>query len=168
MLTWYDRLVEKLDPLHERTVILRCLYDTIYYSDIAMDDNRRVDAISYRHSVTDEEYDSPANCLEVLYVLSRKCEKILYDPSKGSEESQQVEFFWLMIENLGLIEYSDDDIKRNPEMVDEINRSIDKWLKRRFRRDGYGSPFFIPGERNMNNIELWQAATRWLTFVQGR
>lgn len=99
-----------------------------------------------------EEYlfKAPCSILELLIALARRCEdQIMCNPDVGDRSGL---WFWIMITNLGLGEYTDE--RYDPFGIDEI---IEKFVMRQYNRDGSGGNIFIFPDRtqDIRKIDLW-------------
>ena len=129
------------------------LREFVYY--IPRDKNRAMDGVELRHSFIGHDDHitemSPESCsvLEMLVALAIRCENsIMNDPSKGDRTQQ---WFWLMINNLGLGGMMDD-------LYDEKNASmiIDRFIKREYSPNGKGGLFYIKNcDRDLRDVEIW-------------
>ena len=144
----YDKDVsyrKLLSYLHSR--------EFVYY--VPRDKNRVMDGAELRHSFIGHENSiletSPESCsvLEMMVALSIRCENsIMNDPSKGDRTQQ---WFWLMINNLGLGGMMDD-------LYDEksVSKIIDRFIKREYSPNGKGGLFYIKNcDRDLRDVEIW-------------
>lgn len=135
------------DNLHQRTFL---------YS-ISKDSNRARDGVDlryrycYQNGIDDIDHVlvGPCTVLEMLVAIAIRCEEtIMDDPSMGDRTGQ---WFWRMINNLGLGGMTDDNF-------DEVcfNDIVDCFLDRRYEPDGRGGLFFVRDcEYDMRNVEIW-------------
>lgn len=144
----YDKDVsyrKLLSYLHSR--------EFVYY--VPRDKNRVMDGAELRHSFIGHDNSiletSPESCsvLEMMVALSIRCENsIMNDPSKGDRTQQ---WFWLMINNLGLGGMMDD-------LYDEksVSKIIDRFIKREYSPNGKGGLFYIKNcDRDLRDVEIW-------------
>ena len=166
---FYDWLVDMVDLYSadhmEYTDLVKYLYTTEFYCSIDMDRNRCKDAtailyLKYLNEMGIEYdpktvYERECSVLEVLIALSFRCERdIMGEP--GSYDDAR--WFWIMIENLGLLEFKNDVF--DEEDVDYI---LQTWLDRDFAYNGNGSIFPIKSpKRDQRQIEIWDQMSDFL------
>lgn len=127
---------------------------------LPMDGNRAEDGISLRYRFGYEEDinyaliacyldNKPCSVLEMMTALSLRCEEnIMQDPEFGNRTE---EWFWSMIESLGLLEMN--DINFDPDLVESI---IFDFMNHNYSRNGKGGLFTIKNIRHdMRNVEIW-------------
>lgn len=141
--------------------LMLALYETTFEWTVEHDENRAFDGEELRDNYESEfgqrcEKSGPCSVLEMLVALASRCEKnIMYDPDYGDRTG---EWFWEMIENLGLNEMDDWWFDYN-----HFQDIIFVFLNRKYDKDGYGGPFFIEGfDRDMRKIELWYQMNYYL------
>lgn len=154
---YFEWLVElvKGEYYHE---LLWALFDIPFHSNNDLDDVRVDHAIELR-----EEYDKryvgriveDITVLEVMVSMAVRCEKaVMSDPSKGD---RTVDWFYMMIDNLGFSRMTDDKFGSVELVI--VDTVIEDWLNRKFKKNGLGSPFPLanPGRRDCRKADLWQA-----------
>ena len=140
--------------------LLRFLHSVDFNYTIEMDGNREEDGIdlryrfgyenSYENTMISSYLDnSPCSVLEMLIALAIRCEEhIMNDPDIGNRTGQ---WFWDMIENLGLRKMTDARFDKN--YADEI---IQRFLDRRYKRNGEGGLFTVEHcRRDLRTVEIW-------------
>lgn len=168
----YDKVVR--GPLRH-TKSYRKLFTYLHGVDfnyiLDMDGNRAEDGVDLRYRFAyEQDVDSrlvasyldnrPCSVLEMMVALAIRCEEdIANDPEIGDRTN---EWFWVMIGNLGL-KYADDicyDEKQTAMIVD-------KFLNRKYARNGKGGLFCIPGiDKDLRSVEIWyQAMWYFDTFL---
>lgn len=144
------------------------LYDAEFVYLISMDANRAEDGIDLRYrfpheraGVEDVEryLSGPCSVLEMLVALSIRCEEnIMDDPRFGDRTGQ---WFWGMINNLGLGAMNDDRFNLN--MVEDI---VEKFLDRDYEPDGTGGLFTIRNcDRDLRTMEIWHQLCYFLDTI---
>lgn len=140
--------------------MLRTLGKTEFYSVIERDDNRAGDGVLLRESFcNDLQYDDdiyriintgPCSVLEMLVALSSRL--------AGIQDTLSIyDIFWIMCGNLGVAK---DDLHIN---LEEMKRSLDIFLNRRYKKDGTGGLFPLKKYKNdQTEIEIWIQANAWL------
>lgn len=145
------------------------LYNHAYVWSIPEDSSRSENGKELRREFVEEigagleEYDSlgyPSNVLEVLVAMSLYCDKDVIDLSENDTN-----VFWIMMENLDLLRYSDQNQRPVEKQIDEINIILEKFLYRKYLRNGSeGGAFPIAGfRRNMVKLPLWQQLMNYLS-----
>lgn len=156
---WLCYIIELNDAPYQNVINL--LHSIEFEWTISHDENRAKDGESLRYDFAqvryghdsivalDELNSAPCSVLEMMVALAIRCEiHIMSDPEYGDRTAQ---WFWLMIENLGLSDMTDD-------IFDEEQAAfiISRFLNRKYKTDGTGGLFAIPGTtRNMRRAEIW-------------
>lgn len=128
--------------------LLIYLHQTEFRYSIRKDGNRAEDGIDLRGRYG-EITDDPCSVLEMMVALAIRCEEeIMDDPKFGNRTGQ---WFWGMINNLGLGSMSDDRFDR--KYVDEV---ITRFLDRDYEPDGKGGLFTVKDcEYDLRDYEIW-------------
>lgn len=168
-LDWMYRLVCEKKRVSYRN-LLNYLHGKEFTYILGLDGNRAEDGIDLRYRFAYEfKYpDSyvasyldtkPCSVLEMLIALSMRCEEhIMDDPDIGNRTGQ---WFWSMIRNLGLIGMTDENFNEH-----HANRIIDRFLNRKYDRDGQGGLFIIPNcNRDLRSVEIWYQMMWYLDTV---
>lgn len=102
--------------------------------------------------------DGPCSILEMMISLSISCEEnIMTD----MEKNRTSEWFWLMIQNLGLDNYDDG---RWDEM--EVERIISDFLSRNYSKDGLGGLFYIKNcSEDLREVPIWYQMNIYLRSI---
>ena len=149
---WLLRFVKADLPEHRRYLkLLDFLDEKPFRYVILMDKNREADGYELRCEYIDETGDiigGPVSCLEVLCALSRRIElEIMGEPGNDCYEK----WFWVMIKNLELDEYTNDNFDQG--FVDE---KIETWLQRKFKTNGKGSIFpTYKTDIDQRGVDMW-------------
>lgn len=135
---------------------------------LPMDENRCADGVDLRYRFGDEHDidgpviascldDRPCSILEMMVALALRVEETdMIDPTVGPKPGK---WFWMMIDNLGLIMM--DDNNYDPEYVNGV---IWNFLNRDFGRNGEGNIIYIPNSPvDMRQTEIWYQMARYLT-----
>lgn len=135
------------------------LHNTEFVYYIRKDQNRAADGIDLRQRFSldsgfDANYlasylDGPCSVLEMIFALALKCEETIMDnPRKGNRTKQ---WFWGMINNLGLGAMDDDNFDR-----EYVADSIDTFLSRHYEPNGRGGLFTIRDcDEDLRTVEIW-------------
>ena len=150
--------------------LLHYLFNKEFYPIIDMDDNRAGDGIelryrfAYQHmhsyAMIDEYFDDkPCSILEMMAALVlRIVENIVDDPDNGAPSG---EWFWDMIDNLGLGNLSDS--VWDEEYADEV---INRFLNREYEPTGEGGLFTVKHCRqDMRDVEIWYQMCWYLDYI---
>lgn len=137
--------------------LLKHLHNIEFTWFIPKDDNRADDGIKLRRRfalVNDDEELSdyiygPCSVLEMMIALAIRCEESIMDEVGLGERTGQ--WFWGMVNNLGLSPMSDSKFKVN--VVDDI---IARFLNREYEPDGRGGLFTIKHcDEDLRTVEIW-------------
>lgn len=154
-LEWLSAMVISDESLRDSyQKVLEELYLKQFRWTIPTDINRAEDGEVLRDIYRDEmglpaNASGPCSVLEMMAALALRCEnELMYDPDEGNRIDI---WFWDMFENLGLNRLDDwhfDSV--------EFDKIMDRFLDRKYDKDGYGGLFFIEGfGRDMRKIEIW-------------
>lgn len=168
---WMCQLVSDKQYIGDRSYrkLLSKLHNIPFTYTIDMDGNRAADGIDLRYRFgyerNYEDYiiasfldDKPCSVLEMIVALALRCETIMEDPDYGDRTG---EWFWGMIESLGL-EFMD-DTSFNRDYVDDV---IDIFLSRDYGRDGRGGLFTIKHpKRDLRTVEIWYQMNWYLDSI---
>lgn len=135
---WYE-----IDAYDYKDLLFK-LHNITFTWLIGFDSNRAAKGISLRYE-WNRSFDGnnePCSVLEMLIALARDWEhELTYDFKKGDRSAM---WFWVMIENLGLLDGG------------EIEEKVSVWLNREFDKSGNGSPFPLKRpHRDQRKIQIW-------------
>lgn len=169
---YFEWLIESIDPEHKIGDFYRPVYEILYSTDFRWfkkysdDENRAKDGIYLRNDFKDSSrkfrddlrkefsaidydggdvqkehwyYAKPASCMEVLISIGRRIE---YNYLAIPGEENVPKWFWIFVTNLGL--------GVNNRMISNqnyIHHRIQKWLNRRYERNGEGGIFVTNSSR---------------------
>lgn len=162
---WIVRLVcgDNMRKRRRYSKLLAYLHERPFLYSLEMDENRARDGIDLRYRYASEmgtydvsRSDQPCSVLEMMAALAIRCEEhIMSNPDIGDRTG---EWFFAMIENLGLIDETNDQFNiRYVEMV------IDRLIRREYEPDGRGGLFTVPNSRyDMRDTEIWYQAMWYL------
>ena len=150
--------------------LLCYLHGIEYEYHICMDENRAIDGIDLRYrfgcecgcdtaTVLRTFENQPCSILEMLIALSIRCEEhIMDDPDIGNRTGQ---WFWNMIENLGLGSMRDSKFDR-----DYSETVIARFLNQKYEPNGKGGLFTVRRcNRDLRSIEIWYQMCWYLDEV---
>ena len=136
----------------------------VWSMDIPNDENRAEDGKAIRYEYVDEiddymtkdDMEAPASVLEVVVALARRIDDEIGKPG----ENNPAPWFWMMIDNLGLMRCQDWCCNK-----DYVDQQLDIWLLRKFTAHGIGSPFPCPTlSHNQKKQEIWHQMTDWINI----
>lgn len=146
-----DRIDDGSGRTEEYEELLWYLYERDFTWIIDMDENRAAYGLDLRYEFDPGYFtgNKPCSVLEMMIALAYNWEhNITYDHHLGDRTPV---WFWTMVENLGLL-----DVDEDPSFGYECEKIVDNWLRRRFRPDGFGSPFPLKRPmRDQRKIEIW-------------
>lgn len=149
-------------------ILAEALWDIDYYWILDMDETRAKSVETLRYRYINEggrpRYTGKASVLEVLVMMAESMYDLL-DELDG--EDQRPIYFWEMIDNLGLIGYSDRFFKeigdKRPIFERRIVKKVRIWLDRAFEYDGKGSIFpLMEPKEDQRNVDLWYQMQAYL------
>lgn len=132
--------------------MLNILHNMDFYSLIPNDDNRGEDGKQIR----DEFHLSVniRNCtvLEMLIGLSIRLE---FETAQSQWEKTVAEWFWILIDNLGLTIF-DDDMYKSMKPRGEIEEIVQRLLDRKYEKNGNGGLFPLKyPKKDQRKVEIW-------------
>ena len=150
--------------------LLSYLHDRDFVYSIELDGNRAEDGIDLRYRFAYEyDYDDslidnclgdkPCSVLEMMIALAIRCEEhIMDDPDIGD---RTVQWFWNMIDNLGLDSMSDSCFNRPCTEV-----IVDRFLNREYDDDGKGGLFTVERcAHDLRTVEIWYQMCWYLDTI---
>lgn len=147
--------------LPQYSLMLSELYNIEFFTVVENDSNRVTDAemliysyaLEYSLDVYPSVRDIKASVLEVIVALGKRCEDDIMSNSEDGDRTS--EWVTMMLDNLGLLEYSDEEWQS--DFSNCIRIIINKFLNRTYHKDGTnGGMFPIPGiNKNMRKTDLW-------------
>lgn len=153
------------------------LFETLYsrefdYSNMRrMDENRYSDGVSLRRrylydngdvdSYLFNSYakDAPCSILEMMAALAVRCEESMMTNTEYGDRTAQ--WFWYMINSLGLGQYSDDAYDET-----EVNDIINCFLDCNYEADGHGGLFIVNNApRDLRTVDIWTQMNWYLATI---
>lgn len=169
---WMLQLVCDGEHVNERDYykLFSLMHGLDYIWSLPMDGNRAADGVSlryrfgYEHGIDQRiiasELDyKPCSVLEMLIALVVRCEEnIMVDLEVGNRFGR---WFWMIMENLGLDEMTDDDF--DFELAHYI---LCRMMARDYEPDGKYGPIYIPGcDDDLRSIDIWGQMMRYLSTI---
>ena len=157
---YFEWMSQFVSNANRYRALLQYLHSVDFTYTIPLDGNRAEDGVELRYRFGHEHGydspfiasyldDSPCSILEMMVALAIRCEEhIMGDPEIGDRTGQ---WFWEMIENLGLASMRDD--RFDETYVDDV---IDRFLNREYERNGKGGLFVVSNcNRDLRSMEIW-------------
>lgn len=166
---YYEWLIEQVNSQisETHTMLLDKLHNIPFTWKIRMDENRANDGMNLRYiyleeaGIVDESIDNEyfssygydCSVLEMLIALTRRFSKDVV----GESFMTCADYFWVIIENLDLIRYTDKHFDE-----DEVDDKIYIFLNRLYNKDGEGGAFPLNETKsNQRNVEIWYQMCEW-------
>jgi len=147
------------NPIHTHWNLLRLIYRKEFFWSIPNDDNRLEDGRELRHEFVEEKEIDPdpdwmnmgCSMLEMLVALARRLSFETGQPVRN--------WFWEFIQNLDLIDLTDDMII--PESV--VDDTLETVIWRTYNYNGQGGlfPLNYP-EEDQRLVEIWYQQSAYL------
>lgn len=162
-----------LEKFKNYTRLFEELHNLWFYWSIDRDENRAGDGEELRDNydiplyitcgaedLVDAFMNRQCSVLEALIGLAiRVDEEYLGDPMEPHPE----EFFWEMIKNLGLSEYTNRRFD-----LELVRKRVAIWLDRHFTKNGLGSPFPVYNDdRDQRDLEIWDQMNSYINEKYG-
>ena len=166
---YFEWLYRKTLDKHHRNFrkLLYLLHEIEFRYSIDMDCNRYDDGVDLRYRFACEigdrdavDYlDGPCTVLEMLVALSIRCEEsIMDDPEIGDRTAY---WFWLMLDNIGIGYMSNNLFNKDLAM-----RKIDRFLDRKYKRNGEGGLFILDNPKvDMRDVQIWYQMCLYLDTI---
>lgn len=163
---YFTYLVDKFLPgFGDYGFLIYALYNKEFYSSVFMDSNREADGLELRNDYFEEsetpiEYKIPFNnilararVLEVLIGLCIRAQTCI-DIHNGINRGI---FFRIMLENLGLKEFTNEYVVKSGDAVEEIDFILNRFLDRKYNPDGTNGGLFPLryAKKDLRELELW-------------
>lgn len=164
---WLISLVTKTPEEYRRyRFVLEELWKE-FYTIIDDDENRVGDGLdvrlfyynNIRGPINNLEELGRSRCLEVLIGISKRCAfEVYYLP----EAKEFPDFFWELLDNLGLTEYSIDKWSGTRVFL-EVDEILTRWLDRSYSYNGVGGIFPMDNvEEDQRKVPIWYQMQRYL------
>lgn len=169
-LRWlYDQVasLEMRSPEKTYWNLLRALFTTEFVWLVPNDDNRLEDGRDLRYEFI-SAYDIPnpepewmsigCSMLEMLLGLSRR---LAFEDERAASPS---DWFWHMVENLGLGGFNDRYFNgQNEKQREYVEHVLNTVVWRQYRKDGYGGLFPLRHpQEDQRKVELWYQLSCYL------
>lgn len=157
--------VERMDRSY--WLLAKDLWSTEFYSLVPHDENRAMDGLALREEYLDVtnypryvHIEGECTVLEMLVALARRIDFEMSDPYV--ERDSSVHWFWEMIDNLGLSEFTDENYVDLNGIV-EVEIILARFLERAYRRNGSGGLFpLMRSSSDQRKVEIWYQMNEYL------
>jgi len=153
--------VDDNNPSRSYWRLLKHLYIKEFVWIIPNDDNRAEDGRFLKLDFLDEEhidnvdpgwFEVPSSMFELLIGLSRRLSFV-------ADGGEPFDWFWQLMENLGLEKYNDNTVI--PEK--EVDGILDEVIWRTYKRNGSGGLFPLrKATEDQRDVELWYQLSAYL------
>ena len=163
---YFDWLCDRIDYIPgvdgEYDILLGTLHSVPFTWSVSHDENRAADGLNLREMFMDDEdwhseplIGEPCSVLEMMIGLAIRIENdIMWD----GETDRTHEWFWIMVANLGLDRYDNDNYSS-----EDVNYIVDKMLRRTYEKNGEGGCFPLACcFRDQRKVELWNQMQSFL------
>lgn len=149
------------NPARSYSLLAEQLHNTEFTWSVPNDDNRLEDGVDLREEFLEfiqAERDrrwlrQNASMLEVLIALSRRAE--------FESTHEAYDWFWRMVSNIGLRDYTDDVY--DERVHDHVEDVIADVIERRYDSNGHGGLFPLHDpETDQRRVELWFQMSSYL------
>ncbi len=145
------------------------LYSTPFKYFVPRDDNRALDGLDLREQFLDETGADPdldwmdldCSVLEMLIALAKRA---YFLTDEGVLPGGLEAWYGLFLENLGLIEYTDEKLRRDFQSdLEVIDRTITEFNNRTYKKNGQGGLFPLKRpDSDQTKVELWYQLNAYL------
>lgn len=153
------------DPTRTYWRILRQLYTKEFVWVVPNDDNRIADGTDLRYEFVDESELTDVDLnwirlgcsmLELLIGLSRRL--------SFEADGEPREWFWELMQNLGLHKYDDKRYSNKPETAEKVTDTVlDRVIWRNYQPDGQGGLFPLKRtDKDQRDVELWYQLSEYV------
>lgn len=169
--SYFDFLWNLVGRKKEYGRLLLYLHETEFYSLVPNDDNRGVDGEQLRNHYFDEVGatsppslpkdipDGPCTVLEMIIGVAFRLE---FELLGGQYERPAADWFWVLIDNLGLTGYTDQKMGYGIYIL-EVKAAVECLLERRYLEDGDGGLFPLKRPRkDQRRVEIWYQMSAWV------
>lgn len=165
--SYFGYLCSIVGRTYEYGELLSYLNSVLFYSLVPNDDNRGADGEQLRDRYLDEVGpswapslpNSPCTVLEMLIGVAFRLE---FELLGGRFERSAGEWFWVLIDNLGL-EWCDNLALERLGEAEKMAQIVENLLERRYSEDGEGGLFPLKSPRkDQRRVEIWYQMSAWV------
>lgn len=165
---WLCELVKVEQEDRSYWLLAKDLHRMPFYSLVPHDENRAMDGVTLR-----EDYLEMVNCpkyvqldlgectmLEMIVALAQRINYETEDTHRDVDRTAM--WFWEMIGNLGLGDFTDENYVQENGMV-EVDDILEKLVERNYRRSGKGGLFPLKWPKgDQRKTEIWYQMNAYL------
>jgi hypothetical protein len=164
---YFEFLCNIVGRIDRYNKLLEELYLVEFYPLIPHDDNRGEDGKQLREKFMDEEGQQalsqsdlgPCSLLEMLIGLSFR---LVFETEQSRWEKNPREWFWILIDNLGL-QWCDDLMFERLECREELDIKVKNFLDRQYKSDGEGGLFPLKNpKKDQRRVEIWYQMSAYI------
>lgn len=165
---YFDFLCSVVGRSQEYSILLDELHRIEYYALIPNDDNRGRDGEQLRQLFLDDNGHGgrgylprgAATVFEMLIGLSYRLE---FESMESRWEKSPGEWFWVLIDNLGLTDCTDEMIISGSRTRTDVQDTVKRMLAREYGPDGNGSLFPMKKpQKDLRRVEIWYQMSAWI------
>jgi hypothetical protein len=165
---YFQFLFNIVGNYHRYELLLRQLFATEFYPLIPNDDNRCVDGLQTRDLFYMEKgqhalsllAEAPCNVFEMLIGVAMRLE---FELAQSKFEKPFSEWFWVLIDNLGLTWATNIEIQSYKAGSDRVKQIVSRLLDRQYESDGEGGLFPLKySENDQRTVEIWYQMSEWV------
>lgn len=167
---WLCEIINVDQDVSSWWLLMNNLHHTEFYALIPHDENRALDGLTLREEYLNDircpkyvELNGECSVLEMMIALAKRMEYATFDPYSSNGVQRGTSYwFWEMIRNLGLLEYSDDEYMELGG-IDDVSIRVRNFLNRAYEFDGDGGlfPLRCPNQ-DQRDIEIWAQMNAYL------
>lgn len=155
----YSRVgtLENQNRATSRFCLARQMFETRFVWSIDMDENRAFDGLALRRGFTSSR--EPCSVFEVVLALSNH----LSFETSFSSQMETSDWFWRLVDNLGLFGYTDEVYFGNDQAHLEVHDILERFLNRGYEPSGRGGLFPLNSNSgDQRTVELWYQMSSYL------
>lgn len=145
---YLEGIICNSDLINCYSTLLDILYRIDFRWSVHNDDNRISDAMELRYNyqadcnISNDDMEEllliPCSIIEVICGLAIRMDDFMRDPEGGAHIDR---WFWELISNLGLIDFTDDAFKKGAWSLDDVRKITDIFMDRTYDELGRGGLF---------------------------
>jgi hypothetical protein len=164
---YFDFLCNIVGKAREYSLLLGDLHGMEFYSLIPNDDNRGEDGLQLRRQFLDEVGPTgapsvpqgPCTVLEMMVGLSFRLE---FETAQSRWEKTPSEWFWILIDNLGLTECTNLCYK-SVTLFCDVFEKVSQMLQRGYNFNGEGGLFPLKNaKKDQRRVEIWYQMSAYI------
>lgn len=166
-MTNYFTFLSKIVENKEYDFLLKLLLRLEFYSFVPLDENRSDDGLALRDKFVEETGQhalslcpqGPCTVLEMMIGLAYRLEN---ESLESSWENSASSWFWVLLENLGLLMY-DNTMMLEEDNYNDARDIVIKMVDRRYKPNGDGGLFPLKNTKNdQRKVEIWYQMSEYI------